>query len=204
MPHMNADAAWLTAEISHLTASGNLNVVMACHDYSAGMHALCLFDRLFYRPESKIPPGAQSIWKFDMLGIAALREIAVQEGAAADLVIISTHASEGLPNAVKIWMNAWTERHNGRPGALVLILDDFVHHVLNPSSVEFFVQERAKRAGMTFVVHKSDGRHAFEDFERAANPEKRARTFANFRENLLAGAVEQFHQWSAGNEKQHV
>lgn len=197
MPHMNADSVQLAANLSRLTASDSLNVVLACRDYSAGMHALCLFDRLFSCPEGKIPAGAQSIWKFDMLGISALREIAAQEGAAADLVIISTHASARLPDAVKTWFKLWTERRSGRTGAVVLVLDDFGGNTFVPLPVESFIQECVTRAGMSFAVHRSDGFDAFGDFETAMNPAKRARTFAAFRENLFGDVFDHLREWSA-------
>src|SRR5579862_8010593 len=124
MPRMNADSLNLADNGSDLTARCAMNVVMACQDYSAGMHALCLFDSIFADPDNNVPRGTQSIWRFDMMGIATLREIAAQEAAAADLVIVSMHAPENLADTVKTWIATWTERRDHRPGALVLLLDD--------------------------------------------------------------------------------
>ena len=180
------------------TADCALDVVMACEDFSAGMHALCTFDRIFPVLEKEVPLGAQSIWKFDMLSIATLREISAQEAAAADLIIIALHASGNLTNIVTSWVEMWLEYRGQRPGALALLLDDTTTDAAGVVPVEAWLKEHAAGAGMEFFVHKVPGRRDFDDLDLATDPEKRARTFATFRETLFTEAVEKFRDWSAG------
>src|SRR5205809_7450529 len=52
----------------------------------------------------------KQMWLLNELRIPQLRAIAAGEAAAADLVIISVHHSDGLPVEVKDWIETWLAR----------------------------------------------------------------------------------------------
>jgi hypothetical protein len=194
---MSDDLSRLAADTSHFSGRYALNVLMACEDYSAGMHALGVFDRIFPSPDKKISRGAQSIWKFDMLGIATLREISAREAAAADLIIISMHGAGLLDATIKSWFRKWMAQRAERTGALVLLLDDIGGNPPAVFPVEALLKGCAARAGMEFFSHKVGDRCAFGDFEPLASAGKKAGIFATFREDLFGLTLGQVRGTSA-------
>ncbi len=161
-----------------------LDVVLACEDFSTGMHALSIFDKLFPEGGSGGPAGAQSVWKFEFLGITRLRELAAAEAAGADLVIISAHAPGTLTPAVKNWLDLSLEKREGRPGSLVLLLDDAGNDVERTLPVDACLERQAARAGLNFTTHKTAGRHAFDDFHLAVDARKLPAALEALRESV--------------------
>jgi hypothetical protein len=66
-----------------------------------------------------------SWWTFSVLASTSLRQLAVNEAAAADMVIIATREGPGLPESVKDWISRWlaTGEYHHRPRALVALLE---------------------------------------------------------------------------------
>ena len=98
-----------------------LEVVLACEDFAAGMHALCAFDRHFPANDSKQSPGAQSVWKFELLGITSLREVATAEAAALQMVIAIGPRSGRTPaHGKKLGgeLDKGSKGQGGRPDAI--------------------------------------------------------------------------------------
>ncbi len=170
---------------------------MACEDYSAGMHALGVFDRVFPSQDKKISRGTQSIWKFDMLSVATLREICAQEAAAADLIIISKHGAGPLDATISGWIRKWMAQRSQKAGALVLLLDDLSGNLSAAFPVEALLKECAGRAGMEFFSHKVCGRPVLDDFGPSGRADKKAGMFATYCEDLFAVALGPMHVGSA-------
>src|SRR5207237_823647 len=90
------------------------------------------------------------MWKFDVLGIPKLREMAAKDAAAADIIIISCHGISELPSTVKSWIELWlSEKINAI--ALVALFDsahdpfsqipgirDYLSGVARRAQIEFF------------------------------------------------------------------
>jgi hypothetical protein len=87
------------------------------------------------------------LWRRDLLQAAWLRERAASEAASADVIIISVHGQDGLPEEVRAWLGDWVERKAERPCALGLLLDRPVgaHERANP--IAAYVQTVAAAAG---------------------------------------------------------
>jgi len=51
----------------------------------------------------------KKMWLFSELRLPQLGAIASREAAAADLIIISVHHQESLPDEVRNWVNLWLE-----------------------------------------------------------------------------------------------
>jgi hypothetical protein len=92
----------------------------------------------------------EHVWLFSTFRLRELREIAAEEASAADVVIISVHDAEGLPEEVKSWIDLWLQLKGTRPGLLVALLDEAHEGVRG--TIEAYLQEIAQRAGLEFLV----------------------------------------------------
>ena len=164
-----------------------LDVVMVCEDFATGMHALGAFDELFPPSGSKRPSGAQSVWKFQLLGIASLNEAAATEAAGAQMVVISAHAPGELPSTVRSWVERWTKDRTTKGGTLMLLLDDVGDNASQRLPVEAYLENRATSAGMEYTVHKATGRHALHDLKLAMDAQKIPETPNGLKGLLPAG-----------------
>ena len=61
-------------------------------------------------------------WKLDDLTQPGVLAGAVSKAMRADIVVVATHASEGLPLPFYFWVNAWLPHHPQRRGVLVGLL----------------------------------------------------------------------------------
>src|SRR5215470_18066327 len=83
-----------------------LNVVIAYEDLETGKRAMKTYDYLVEHLGSQCL-FANQMWKFDVLAVPKLREIAAKDAAAADIIIISAHEGNALPTEVKAWIDLW-------------------------------------------------------------------------------------------------
>jgi hypothetical protein len=81
------------------------NVLIAYEDFETGKHAKKTYDFLAENLGRDCNLTNQ-MWKFDVLGIPKLREIAIRDAVAADIIIISSHGDE-LPGHVTKWIESW-------------------------------------------------------------------------------------------------
>ena len=92
----------------------------------------------------------EHVWLFNMFRLRELREIAAEEAAAADLIVICLHEAERLPEDVKAWADLWL-RHKGVHKPVLLAL-------LEPTRegatrmVERCLRNAARDGGIEFVV----------------------------------------------------
>ena len=56
----------------------------------------------------------EHVWLFSTFRLRELREIAAEEASEADLIIISVHQEEGLPDEVQGWIKLWLRRKGTR------------------------------------------------------------------------------------------
>jgi hypothetical protein len=174
-----------------------LDVVLACEDFAAGMHALGTFDKLFPVGDSGGLPNSdskwKSVWKFELLEITCLRDDAATESAGAQMVIISAHAPGELPPAVRRWFEAWIKNRTTDGGTLVLLMDDAGADIHHRFPVEAYLEKHAASAGMKYSTHKAAGRHAFYDLNAAMAEQKIPEALKGLREMLFVepGAHEQ-------------
>src|SRR5258706_2790481 len=88
---------------SNLEANPNLNVVIAYEDFETGKQGKKTCDVLAENLGDGCKLSSQ-MWKFDVLGIPKLREMAAKDAAQADIVMISCHGHYDLPIEVKAWI----------------------------------------------------------------------------------------------------
>jgi hypothetical protein len=96
----------------------------------------------------------EHVWLFNTLRLQELREIAAEEASASDLIIISAHGSEHLPDEVEGWIELWVRQVGGHPTVLLALLDPAKEDNSNP--LQAHLQEIASRGGMEFLVEAAD------------------------------------------------
>lgn len=158
------------------------NVVIAYEDFETGKQAKKVYDFLV---ENMGEPCefANQMWKFDVLRIPKLREMAVRDGAAADIILLSCHGSD-LPAPVKQWIEGWLAAES-RPLAIVALF-------AGPATSEReqtreYLAEVARRGDMEFFAQPGGEPH------RGQIPESLPALFPNMGEralSTLAGAVQ--------------
>jgi len=139
-----------------------LNVVILYEDFTAGKHAKETYDYLVHQLGHDFDFYNQ-MWKFDVLGIPKMRQMAVKDAAASDLIIISTHGVGELPAKVKSWVDAWMQ-NKGHARALVTLVDRPKDLFAEDTAIRSYLQEAAKRAGVAFFAQPDDWPDLESDF----------------------------------------
>ena len=96
----------------------------------------------------------EHIWLFSTFRLRELRQIAAEEACAADLVIISVHRADSLPDEVKGWIDLWIGRKPSRQSVLLALVDPDYEGA--PHSVEEYLRETARRGGMNFLLETKE------------------------------------------------
>ena len=96
----------------------------------------------------------EHVWLFSTFRLRELQEIAAEEASASDLVIISVHQAETLPDEVKSWIDLWLGQKGARNAVLVALLDPATEGASH--AMEAYLQEVARRGGMEFLVSTSE------------------------------------------------
>jgi hypothetical protein len=123
------------------------SVVIAYEDFETGIHARRTYDFLVCNLEDGRGFSHQ-MWKFDVLRIPELREIAARDAAAADLIIISCQGASDLPDSVKEWNELWLAKQ-GRSVGLVLLFDT-ARDAAKAADVSKYLAGLAQRGGIEF------------------------------------------------------
>lgn len=131
-----------------------LNVVIVYEDFTAGKHAKETYDYLVHQLGHDFEFYNQ-MWKFDVLGIPKMREMAVKDAAASDLIIVSTHGVGELPAEVRIWVDEWAA-NKGHARALVTLVDRPKDLFAEDASIRTYLQAAARRAGVAFFAQPDD------------------------------------------------
>ena len=134
-------------ELKHFAVSA------ACEDSSTSTRA-DEFCRSLSRDLAPSCTIAKELWLFNQLCVPGLRAIAAGEAALAQLIIISVHHAESLPEAVKRWIDLWLGQRNGHNNVLLALFDPVYQGVSN--SMRGYLQEVAKRGNMELLVKSED------------------------------------------------
>lgn len=133
----------------------SLRVVVVYEDTATHVRAQHTYDYLVAHAGSEINLQF-SWWSFDLLREARWAKEAAQMAAAADLVIFSTRSERELPAEVKTWIESWTARRAGRPGAIAAIFSSPRAETAGISGRRVYLQNAAKNAGMDFLAHEAE------------------------------------------------
>jgi hypothetical protein len=124
-----------------------LNVVIAYEDLETGKRAMKTYEYLVKQLGEQCL-FANQMWKFDVLAVPKLRDIAAKDAAAAEIVIVSAHEGRELPAEVKAWIEQWLICKT-EASALVGLFDGestdgparaYLAEVARRAKIEFFCQ----------------------------------------------------------------
>jgi len=133
--------------------NSTFNVLVAYQDLETGKQAKSTYDFLVEKLGAECHFTSQ-MWKFDVLNIPHLRELAVKDALKADIIIIACHGGD-LPFEVKAWIELWlAERH--RPFALVAMFASYGEQGYIDGEVRGYLADVAKRGGMEFFAQPDD------------------------------------------------
>lgn len=129
------------------------NVLIAYEDFETGKHAKETYDFLAENLGKECQLTNQ-MWKFDVLSIPKLREIAVRDATMADIILIGCHG-EQLPDYVVKWTESWLMEGTHALALVALIaqpdlqsegtknLKNYLADVARRGHMEFFAQPDA-------------------------------------------------------------
>jgi len=160
------------------------NVVIAYEDFETGKQAKRTYDFLVENL-GRDCQFTNQMWKFDVLTIPKLREIACADAADADIVFISCHGDD-LPQHVKDWVESWLVVA-AQPLALVALFDCPQEEARRTRKARRYLRDAARRGNMEFFVRPQErlGRYDHRNIiELEAGKDLNRRTLST-----IAGAV---------------
>ena len=98
----------------------------------------------------------EHVWLFSTFRLRELQEIAAEEASTSDLVILSVHQAEGLPDEVKSWLELWLSHRSARLGIMLVLLDP-VYEEAAEFRPRTYVQAVARRGGSHLLADTGDG-----------------------------------------------
>jgi hypothetical protein len=128
--------------------------VSAVHEDSATGARAEEFCQTLAKCLSRTPAFSKEMWLLTELRTAQLKTIAAREAAAADLVIISFHHAEILPDEVKSWIRLWLKQRGRRPAVLLALFDP--PYLGTSSSIQAYLREVALRGNMEFLARSEE------------------------------------------------
>jgi hypothetical protein len=174
-------------------SSPAFNVLIAYEDFETGKHAKKTYDFLVDNL-GRDCRFTNQMWKFDVLSIPKLREIAVKDALTADIIILSGHGDE-LPGHVTTWIESWLmEARNAL--ALVALLDGANTTGRQRCATREYLARVAERGKMEFFAKPqnwADSKYQEEQLLFSRGPDLNGRTLS-----ALAGVVQRdvsFPRW---------
>jgi hypothetical protein len=131
-----------------------VRVVILYQDADAGRRAIEVFRQLDAALSNEFR-FTQTMWKFDLLRVATLAEIAASETAAADLIFVAPALDRQLPIEFKKWLETALASAKKGPGALVALFESsqdlgsredsqtqkYLERVARDRKMDFFIKE---------------------------------------------------------------
>jgi hypothetical protein len=128
--------------------------VSAVHEDSATGARVEEFCQTLAKCLTRTPSISKEMWLLTELRTSQLRAIAAGEAAAADLVIVSVHHAETLPNEVKSWIDLWLKQRGSRPAVLLALFDPL--YLGTSGSIQTYLREVARRGNMEFLARSEE------------------------------------------------
>ncbi len=167
---------------SELETHPTFNVVIAYEDFETGKQAKRTYDFLCQNLAREYRLTNQ-MWKFDVLNIPKLRDIAASDAAGADIVIVACRGDD-LPDAVRAWLESWLPRADN---ALALVGLFASRELARSRGARNYLADVAQRGKMQFFANaqeRDEDHHRPEESFAGGFPELNVRAFTS-----LAGAV---------------
>jgi hypothetical protein len=144
-----------------ITSNSVLKIIIVHENLIAGIAAVAVLRRLVAQLEAEleIKSGAwqidSNVWKFEMLRDPELCVQAAADAAEADMIIISVGGA-GLSARVGDWIESVLPMKDGRPAALVALLDRGHDSASEPPRSGAYLRGLAKQHGLDFFCNTDD------------------------------------------------
>lgn len=144
-----------------ITSNSVLKIIVVHENLIAGIAAMAVLRRLVMQLEAELGIKSSAwqidsyVWKFELLRDPELGAQAAAEAAEADLIIISVGAV-GLPARVRDWLERVLPVKDGRPAALVALLDRGNDASGEPSRSGAYLRRLAGEYGLDFFCNTDD------------------------------------------------
>jgi len=96
------------------------------------------------------------VWKFDILRIPELRDVAINDAAKAQMVLVATHGAGELPRQVKVWIERWValkDRVQESARLLTFLFDPSSDRSGASAFPQFaYLQQAARWGSMDFIA----------------------------------------------------
>ena len=135
-------------------SSAPFDIVIAYENFETGKQAGRLYDTLIERLGKECHFRNQ-MWKFEVLGIPKLREMAANDVMTAEIVIIACRGTE-LSDDVKAWIELWVGEVGNRPLALVALFDCPPKDAVLTRDTRNYLESVALRGQMEFFVQPDE------------------------------------------------
>lgn len=122
-------------------------VVIAYEDFETGKNAKQVYDFLTQNLGADCEFCTQ-MWKFEVLGIPRLREVATQDAYEADILMISSRGGPELAEEAKVWIESWMAQGTCAI-ALVALFGCEAQHA---QAIRDYLADVARRAGLEFFA----------------------------------------------------
>ena len=132
-----------------------VDVVTAYEDFATGQRAIETCSNLERRLGHEFQ-FRTNMWKFEVLQQSKLFEMAVQDALEAQIVIISTHGENELPQPVQDWIQMWSSRKDGDACALVALFDCVMPARLEVRSIRSHLSNIARAGQMDFFSQPAE------------------------------------------------
>lgn len=156
---MHTDIFEIPAYAGSRRTSAQLNVVIAYADFSSATLAKqILADSLEVLSSHFVVKT--TLWKFDLLNLAGLREIATQDATEAQIIIIAADKEYGLPDGAKAWVESCLTNPAVKDVAFVaLVKDEQSAPSYDPPLLDGFEEfsGRSRDDFFWFIANEDDG-----------------------------------------------
>ena len=126
------------------------SVVIAFEDFNTGKKAKRAYDYLVGNLSREWQVTSQ-MWKFEVLTLPELREMAAKDAAMANLIIVSSRGDRELPAGVKDWIKIWLG-YKGDAVALVALFGCAPEQAEHARATQTYLERVAKRGNMEFFT----------------------------------------------------
>jgi hypothetical protein len=126
------------------------SVVLVFEDFSTGKRAKRAYDFLAANLTHEWHVVSQ-MWKFEVLSIPELREMAAKDAAMANLIIVSSRGDRELPAPVKDWIEMWLG-YRGDAVALLALFDSPPEQAEHAQATQTYLEGVAKRGQLEFFT----------------------------------------------------
>jgi hypothetical protein len=149
---MNARTTSDSLEAARAQAAPALDVQIVYQDRDTGLRAKLAVERAVqqFAADAEFQVG---LWRFDLLQEPGWRRMATQAATRADIVLISAHGWERLPEAVSQWIEEWITLKSDAPSALVVSLDGCAKGSRSASQILAELGRITRLAGAELISH---------------------------------------------------